>query len=427
MNFSLYLYKTPLWIVTLLLIIFALIWMKINAIASLNIKRQKAWRLLNCVFLLFASYFIIHITLISRTLEIKILNIKPFSLIFASFTQPEIYRSVFMNVALFVPFGIVLSQLLPKHSEPRLRFAIVILSGLLFSICIECVQFVYSLGQTEIDDLICNTFGSMLGGVTVFYDRISKLFKKFSERIPYKACLITFVFSWFFWGNLSLFTSWELLSFSTPLSTMMYVIGFFGPFVATILSQNIDSLKHSLLLSNTKNIKSKHSVLLILSTAILLVISSCELKNKATLGLMPAVLVLMTVVFGIGEELGWRISVFKELHRRYSFAIATIATNSIWILWHIPLFYVIGSPLRKIHFLVFFILYNFLGLCLNYLYVKTDSVCLCCVFKGIICTIFTYFVFKFNIVLIIGIVLISLYVLYAITEKNTTTKNKNPR
>lgn len=58
------------------------------------------------------------------------------------------------NVLLFIPFGF----LFPKND-----YRVVLLSGFLMSICIETVQYFGCLGLCELDDVICNTLGSLAG------------------------------------------------------------------------------------------------------------------------------------------------------------------------------------------------------------------------------------------------------------------------
>lgn len=58
------------------------------------------------------------------------------------------------NVLLFIPFGF----LFPKND-----YRVVLLSGFLTSICIETVQYFVCLGLCELDDVICNTLGSLAG------------------------------------------------------------------------------------------------------------------------------------------------------------------------------------------------------------------------------------------------------------------------
>lgn len=79
----------------------------------------------------------------------------------------EIARANFMNVALFYPAGLLAASLLPE-SWPRCRK--VLSTGILLavlSLLIEYGQFSYALGEPEIDDLIHNTVGAMLGTIPI--------------------------------------------------------------------------------------------------------------------------------------------------------------------------------------------------------------------------------------------------------------------
>lgn len=77
----------------------------------------------------------------------------------------ELYRSNFMNIALFFPAGLLGCELTPKKWRP---FGCVILvTGLfmLISIGIEYIQFQFSMGLAETDDVIHNSLGVLLGGI----------------------------------------------------------------------------------------------------------------------------------------------------------------------------------------------------------------------------------------------------------------------
>lgn len=66
------------------------------------------------------------------------------------------------NIALFIPFGILVYILLVRRSAAVRRTALV---GFAVSLFIELTQFVFALGYTDVDDLILNTFGAFLGAL----------------------------------------------------------------------------------------------------------------------------------------------------------------------------------------------------------------------------------------------------------------------
>lgn len=75
------------------------------------------------------------------------------------------------NIVWFIPFGMYL-----QYTKKFKNILTVTLCGMLFSLCIETMQYVFGTGVTELDDLILNTFGAFLGAVCV------KLFQKFRYR-----------------------------------------------------------------------------------------------------------------------------------------------------------------------------------------------------------------------------------------------------
>lgn len=81
--------------------------------------------------------------------------------------SPEIIRTNFMNTALFYPAGILAASLLPEHQPRCMRMLSVGISFALFSLAIEYVQFRWTLGQPEIDDVIHNTLGALCGTIPV--------------------------------------------------------------------------------------------------------------------------------------------------------------------------------------------------------------------------------------------------------------------
>lgn len=70
------------------------------------------------------------------------------------------------NILFFVPFGWWFPEIsriyLPVVFKVR-RWLAVLFSGMLFSIFIEIIQFVFCLGLCELDDVLCNGLGALIG------------------------------------------------------------------------------------------------------------------------------------------------------------------------------------------------------------------------------------------------------------------------
>lgn len=91
----------------------------------------------------------------------------------------EMIRLVIMNVALFYPFGLLLSFIDIEFLKKK-RWTILIFS-LLFSTCIEIVQYTFRLGYAEIDDVIHNTLGAGIG--IIAYSLMEFLTKAINKRL----------------------------------------------------------------------------------------------------------------------------------------------------------------------------------------------------------------------------------------------------
>ncbi len=78
------------------------------------------------------------------------------------------------NIAAFIPFGMFL-VLLSKNKG--LSFIGVLARSLSLSLCLECLQVVFSIGIFDVDDLILNTFGGLLGYCAIkLYDKVYSKF-----------------------------------------------------------------------------------------------------------------------------------------------------------------------------------------------------------------------------------------------------------
>lgn len=64
-----------------------------------------------------------------------------------------------LNIAMFLPLGV----LLPPAIKPFKRWYWILAAGAGTSLAIEAFQYIFNLGQADVDDLICNILGTMLG------------------------------------------------------------------------------------------------------------------------------------------------------------------------------------------------------------------------------------------------------------------------
>lgn len=86
-------------------------------------------------------------------------NLVPLVNLFDYDNKRDLLVNVIGNVAMFIPSGIVLPIIYKRLDT----FAKVLLAGEGISLCIEIIQLPFSVRATDIDDLILNTVGVIMG------------------------------------------------------------------------------------------------------------------------------------------------------------------------------------------------------------------------------------------------------------------------
>ncbi|MCG7330626.1 AbiH family protein [Streptococcus cristatus] len=132
--------------------------------------------------------------------------------------------------------------------------------------------------------------------------------------------------------------------------------------------------------------------------------SSKELNPAFPLGNLFVVFLSAVCVYGGEEELGWRGILQPTLETRFSFWISGLITGCIWAIWHVPLWFVIGSSQSRMPFILFSLFAIYLSILLAAVFKKTKSILYCAIFHGLINTLLSLFVIKINLLFILGLV-----------------------
>ena len=108
------------------------------------------------VIILYAAY-IVYKTLLFRTSGTDHhIDLTPFWS-YSHFSEYGVRYQIYMNIFLFIPFGFLLSW------AKKWSMAKAVLTGCIFSILIEAIQYIFCLGLCEFDDVFHNTLGTALG------------------------------------------------------------------------------------------------------------------------------------------------------------------------------------------------------------------------------------------------------------------------
>lgn len=115
-----------------------------------GIRWSSALLLTEYIFLLFCS------TVIFRpTGETRQYDFHPFW----SYDRPELLVENIMNVVVFIPVGMILGSLLRVKGS----WLVALLIGCSISVTVEALQFWFMKGFSEVDDVMHNTVGFLMG------------------------------------------------------------------------------------------------------------------------------------------------------------------------------------------------------------------------------------------------------------------------
>lgn len=210
---------------------------------------------------------------------------------------------------------------------------------------------------------------------------------------------ITFLISYVLWAIIIIANQFGYLRFGSPVCTMLWLLGAFGPTVSSYIVQ-----KKSGRIAGFKDFMKKafHFKDSILSYGLVLLFLGLyfiypAVTGKITLGIpiYQSIIIIPLMLFGGGmEEVGWRWVLQPELEKKFPFVIATLITSLIWSLWHLPLFFIKGSSQSDMNFFAFFILVIGVAFALATVYAYSKNIWLCALLHCCINALPTSFEFE---------------------------------
>ena len=178
-----YIYTRPLIIIILFMVLALTVWGGLAAHIA-----AKRWQRGNLVLTALMVAAILYATILTRSEGSTGLILTPFATFTAARQQPEFYREMLMNMFLFFPLGLTLSNVLPQKWYRWGRIILTTLVGCILSVGIEYAQYRYALGMAEVDDVICNTLGAFVGSTSLL---IAHVIEKSRERVRHTNMTLT--------------------------------------------------------------------------------------------------------------------------------------------------------------------------------------------------------------------------------------------
>jgi membrane protease YdiL (CAAX protease family) len=93
------------------------------------------------------------------------------------------------------------------------------------------------------------------------------------------------------------------------------------------------------------------------------------------LGALVAITFLYQLVYGncVGEEPGWRGFALRKLQRQYSPLVASLIVSFVWILWHLPMWYLENEALSTAYLVRQFVYGGAIGITFSWLYNRSEG------------------------------------------------------
>lgn len=138
------------------LILSAIIPISVIKLTKSKKNENRIW----CILILILYMIVIlYLTIFDRNPnKVRTMNLVPFWS-YSNIALPQYRWQIYMNIFLFIPFGFMFTYA-TGH-----KLLITLIAGIVFSIIIEIIQYIWALGLCEFDDVFHNSLGTLLGYV----------------------------------------------------------------------------------------------------------------------------------------------------------------------------------------------------------------------------------------------------------------------
>ena len=231
---------------------------------------------------------------------------------------------------------------------------------------------------------------------------------------------MTYLITWIAWGLRAILTSLDIINANSIIAWLIYGIGSLGPTITAISMIEDKSLKG---ISNFIFNHNKNTIGYLLFFSILyssaFYFSSFTIVEGQSIIMAPILFIVMLIIGGGNEELGWRGIVQPELEKKFSTFVSSIIISVPWSLWHLPFWFTKGDSHVGLPFLLFYVSILLLSIMLGAIRKRTNSIFYCAILHAVFNVVSTLIVYEFNIILISGyiIALVSSYIFSHMPEK----------
>ena len=204
-----------------------------------------------------------------------------------------------------------------------------------------------------------------------------------------KYLAITFLITWVCWWGDALLVKVTSLTKSNAFPMIVFIIGGFGPTIAACICMEGGFTRKNLrrfLFNNTKKNWLAILAVVIVETIVFFICSEGLLSSipKSPIAVVVVFIIFIqsALLYGGNEELGWRGTMLPILEKKVSAPLATLIVGIVWVIWHIPLWFIEGELHQSISFIWFAALALAFSYWLSMVYDITRAVMFCMILHG---------------------------------------------
>lgn len=115
-----------------------------------------------CLSMILYTFFVIYKTILSRKQRINEINLK-LGWSYKAFIhgEPGMFSQIYLNIMLFVPIGIFGGILF--LNQKKKSWVLPVCLGVILTMAVEYIQLTLHCGMFELDDILNNTIGTIIG------------------------------------------------------------------------------------------------------------------------------------------------------------------------------------------------------------------------------------------------------------------------
>jgi len=205
----------------------------------------------------------------------------------------------------------------------------------------------------------------------------------------------------FTWGGIYIAQQNGYLTSDSIMFFPLYIFGGASATIASFIVLTKSGVPVKEWFKNVFGIKQKLSYYFIVVLFLLCYIAIGFITNSLTMTMSLWYILLLSltgIVEGGLEEAGWRYVLQANLEKSMPFSLATLITSTIWVLWHLPLFFIEGTAQQNMIFWLFFAFFIAYSFSLAVIRRLTGSIWLCVLFHAALNAILTVFAIEFRLI-----------------------------